>query len=351
MPATSIRLPFEFSWYCVAILSAVAGCNPSPPPATDGTSAPTINAVATPANTTPAHDTPPLEVTDFLDRKVTLPGVPKRIVSIAPKNTESLFALGAGDLVVGVTSYCNFPAEAKARDQVGGFSAKSLSLEKILSLQPDLVMAAGELHRPVIEQLEGLKIPVVALAAETFDELYRELRLIGTLTGHAAEAEQLVKGMQQRVAAVQERAQAIPTEERVTVLYQAWDDPFRAAGPASYPGQLIELCGAKNIIADTTDRFPQVSLEVILDRDPDVIVAPTMAGTPITVERLSARAGWGNLKAVRTQRLHVIDGDQVSRCGPRLATALEDMAHAIYPERFPMPGIGNAEETPGEPSP
>ena len=129
-----------------------------------------------------------MTVVDGLDRKVTLPRVPARIVSLAPKNTELLFAIGAGERVVGVTNYCNFPPEARSRKRIGGFSSKSQSLEKIVALKPDLVVAAGELQWPSITELERLGVPVASLGAESLAGLYRELDLLGRLTGHEDDA-------------------------------------------------------------------------------------------------------------------------------------------------------------------
>jgi iron complex transport system substrate-binding protein len=116
-----------------------------------------------------------------------------------------------------------------------------------------------------------------------------------------------------------------------------WDDPLTAAGPNSYAGQLLELCGATNIISDVSARYPPISHEVLLARNPDVIIAAAMTSRRWTVESLYARTGWENLKAVQQGRLHLLDGDAVSRCGPRLVEVLEAMAHAIYPDRFAAP--------------
>lgn len=279
----------------------------------------------------------PLTVTDGLKRSVTFARKPERIVSLAPKNTEMVYAFGLGKNLVGNTSYCNFPEEAKTVEKVGGFSARSISLEKVVALKPDVVLAAGALHQSVINELERLEIPVLALGAESHDELYEELTLLGRVTGHEEEAADIVEKMQTRIGRVQEVAKRIPEEERVTVFYLTWDDPLMGAGPKSLAGQLITLCGAKNLIEDVSAEYPQISQEALLARDPQVIVAPQMASLPVTVEGLRAKPGWENLRAFKENRVHVLNGDLMSRCGPRLVEALEQMAHAAYPERFPLP--------------
>ncbi|MBI1895017.1 MAG: ABC transporter substrate-binding protein [Acidobacteria bacterium] len=314
-------------------LFAAAGCGTRLEPAAPTKSKEDLE-IPDAAPSEPSHNEAPRTVTDSLHRKVTLPRRPERIVSLAPKNTEELFAVGAGDRVVGVTSYCNYPPESREREKIGGFSSKSISLEKIVSLQPELVVAAGRIHEPIIAELDRLDIPVVALGAESFDELFRELKMLGTLVGREKATGPLIERLRSRVRAIQEIAETIKPEKRVTAFYLTWDEPLTAAGPASYVGQMIEICGGANIISDASSQYPQISLEVLIDRNPDVILAASMGSMRRSVESLRAKPDWSNLKAVRNNRVYLLDSDLVSRCGPRLVDALEDMAHALYPERF-----------------
>jgi iron complex transport system substrate-binding protein len=217
----------------------------------------------------------PLTVNDNLKRTVVLPRVPERIVSLAPKNTELLFAIGAGAQVVGVTSQCNYPPEALDRERVGVFSGKSLSLEKIVSLRPDLVVSAGEFHRAVVNELERLGLTVVAMGADSLTELYSEIQLMGEMSGHVDQSAALVSQMRDRVERVRESTRHISPAQRVTVYYQVWDAPLTAAGPASFIGEMIELAGGINIVTDRAARYPQISEEALLQLNPDVILAPT----------------------------------------------------------------------------
>ncbi len=276
----------------------------------------------------------PKTVVDGLDRKVTLPRMPARIVSLAPKNTELLFAIGAGEQVVGVTRFCNFPPEARRREQIGGFSSESQSLERIVALKPDLVVAAGELQWPSITELERLGVPVASLGAESLAGRYRELDLLGRLTGHEVDAARLTEVLKHRVERVVETARTIKPEQRVTVFYHVWSEPLLGAGAGSYIGDLIELCGGINVISDARERYPHISQEVLFARNPEVILAPTAEAERLTVERLRMRPGWSNLRAVRNNRVYLIDGDLISRCGPRLVDALEIMARSLYPGCF-----------------
>lgn len=308
-------------------LGVAAGCGDAGVPAGGERS------LATPAPSPPtAHF--PLTVTDGLGRQVTLPTSPGRIVSLAPKNTELLFALGAGDRLVGVTTYCNHPPEASERPKVGGFTSSSINLERVLGLRPDLVLCVGDLHRPTIEQLELLHVPVLALGAESLRALLDELELLGLVLERESASERLRASMQRRVEQIRGRLHDLPAEQRLKVFYQVWEDPLTAAGPASYLGELIELAGGENIVSAADAPYLRISEEELLVRNPDVIIAPSMGASRIDREQLLRRPAWRNLRAVQTGRVYVLDGDLVSRCGPRIIDALEKVACLLYPERF-----------------
>ncbi|MGM0489193.1 MAG: ABC transporter substrate-binding protein [Planctomycetota bacterium] len=279
----------------------------------------------------------PLTIRDSLDRQIKLPREPKRIISIAPKNTELLFAVGAGEQVVGVTSYCNYPPEAQEVDQVGGFSTQSLSIEKIVSLKSDLILAAGSFHDSLIGELERLQIPVVAMGGESISDLFEEIQQVGRITGHARQAERLVRSLRKEIDGVKATAQTIPKKERVTVFYQVWEEPLSAAGPRSCVGELIEICGGVNVFEEESRPYTPISEEVLFDRNPQVILAPRAHDVPVTVESIGQKPGWDQLRAVRNNRIHLIGGDLVSRCGPRVVHALKQIAHALYPSHFEKP--------------
>ncbi|GAB4566520.1 MAG: ABC transporter substrate-binding protein [Anaerolineae bacterium] len=321
----------------VTLAACAAGPAAAPTVPSDTPVPPTPTPTATPLPPTPTP-TPVVEgitVTDALGREVTVQATPQRIVSLAPSNTEILFAVGAGDQVVGVTKYCDYPPEApEGRTIVGGFSAKSISVETIVSLQPDLVLAAGAIQQPVIEALEQMQIPVIALDAATFDDVYANIRLVGHLTGHEDQAEQVVAEMQDRVAAVTAAVADIPADQRVSVFWEVWDEPLMTAGPHTFIGQMIELAGGVNIFADVEEDYPQISAEEVVASNPDVILGPDSHGDKMTPEQIAQRPGWDGIAAVQAGRVILVDGDIVSRPGPRLADGLEAIARALYPDRF-----------------
>jgi iron complex transport system substrate-binding protein len=311
--------------YLLAVLltGVLAACAPTPVPSA---------AIPIPPTATPGPF--PLTLTDDLEREVTLSALPQRVVSLAPSNTEILFAVGAGDQVVGVTQYCNYPLEAQNREQIGGFSAKTISVEKIVALEPDLVLAAGAIHQPVIEALEQLDVPVYALDPNTLDDVYTGIELVGRMTGHEEEAAQTVEEMKGSVAAVTEQVATIPQEDRLTVYWEVFDEPRMTAGPGTFTGQLIELAGGVNIFADVSEEYPQISDEVVIGRNPAVIMGPETMGDKLTIETVAQRPGWDQVDAVQNRCIYLFDGDMVSRSGPRLAQVLEVMAKALYPDLF-----------------
>jgi len=178
-------------------------------------------------------------MTDTLGRQVTIKTLPQRIVSLAPSNTERLFAVGAWHAVVGVTTVDTYPPEVTTVRQVGGFVPQSLSVETIVSLKPDLVLAAGELRRPTIEALERLGLTVVAIEdPSSFDEVYIDIMLVGRLTSHEQEARRVVEEIQARMQRVRQTVETLPQEKRVTVFYEVYDEPLMTVGRTTIIGQL-----------------------------------------------------------------------------------------------------------------
>lgn len=281
---------------------------------------------------------PSLTVVDQLGRSVGLAGPARRVVSLTPSNTETLFALGAGDRVVGVTKYCNFPKAATALPTIGGFAARTISVEAIVALAPDVVLAGDENQRPVIEALEQLGVPVVAIKVRGFDDLAAAIRLQGRVMGCEAQAEALNAETRRRVAAVVARAAQIPPEQRLRVYWEVFDEPLVSAGPRSIVGQLIALSGGINIFSEVAEDYPHISGEAVLRADPQLILGPTsMRNGSLSVERLRARPGWADVTAVRTGRVSAFADETVSRPGPRLAEGLEAIARHLYPAWFPAP--------------
>ena len=321
------------------LLTLMAGCAPQVTPtavpvATEmpATDAPATEAPATQAPTEPAIETT-LILTDGLGREVTLNGLPQRIVSLAPSNTEILFAIGAGDQVVGRDTLSDFPEEAGSVTDIGS-TFDALNTELIVSLEPDLVLAA-EINTPEqVKQLEDLGLTVYYLKNPlTLEEMYGNLELVAQLTGHREEAAALVESLQARVAAVDEKI--APLSSRPGVFYELdATDPAKpyTAGKGTFITQLIDRAGAYNIASDL-EGYPQMSLEQVVAADPAVIILGD-ARYGVSPESIAQRPGWENLSAVKNGQVLPFNDDLVSRPGPRLVDALEELAKLLRPELF-----------------
>jgi iron complex transport system substrate-binding protein len=276
----------------------------------------------------------PLTLFDGLGREVTLAAKPQRIISLLPSNTEVLFALGVGDRVVGVTTYDNYPPEALEKTQIGGLTVETISIETILSLEPDLILAHDENQLETINTLTDNGLTVFALNTVGIADVYRSLDWVGQLTDTQAEAETLKRQIQADIAAVNAKIEQVSADDRPTVFYEVWDDPLMSAGPNTFIGQLISLGGGSSVFSDLPDDYPLISPEVLLARNPSVILGPEQHIDPFTVETVAARPGWGEIAAVQNGRVYPLDADIISRPGPRLGQALQLIAAALYPDLF-----------------
>ncbi|MFC2054102.1 ABC transporter substrate-binding protein [Chloroflexota bacterium] len=274
------------------------------------------------------------EFVDALDRIIVVETPPLRIVSLAPSVTESLFAIGAGDLVVGRTEYCDFPVEAETRPIVGGFSSKSISIETILDLEPDLVIGGTTLQAEIITALETAKINSFVIQPEGVEEIIDSIQLLGMVTNRQDGADALVADMQSRINAITEVVSTISEEERLTVFYEVWHEPLMTTTPHTFIGELIQLAGGINIFANIEEAYPSVSAEQILMANPDVILGPSSHGDQLTVEVISLREGWQDLISVQNEAIYLVEGNIISRSGPRIVDALEMIAVLLYPEYY-----------------
>ncbi|MCQ3938187.1 MAG: hypothetical protein DPW18_14220 [Chloroflexi bacterium] len=309
----------------------IAGCGPASTPTVEPAPTPTAVPATQPPTEAPTEEAS-LTFVDDAGREITLDGIPQRIVSLAPSNTEILFAVGAGPQVVGRDEFSDYPPQAAQIDSVGG-SMGEFSVETIVSLKPDLVLAA-EINTPeLIHQLEDLGLKVYYLRnPTTLEEMYTNLETAAALTGH--DVSDLVESLKARVAAVDEKIATVT--ERPSVFYEIdASDPAKpwTYGPGTFGDLLIERAGGVNIGSVASDPYPQLSLEQIVVANPSVIVlGDAMWG--VTVESVQARPGWETIAAVQNGSIFPIDDNLISRPGPRLVDGLEALAKILHPELF-----------------
>ncbi len=259
---------------------------------------------------------------------------PQRVVSLSPSTTEMLFAIGAGEQVVGDTSYCNYPAEAADREIIGGFSAKTISVETIISLNPDLVIAGVSAHQPIVDTLRSAGITVLTIEPKSISDILNIIVELGIITGHEKEANNVSTNISTRIDALNDKLNRLKENERIKVFYEVWDAPLMTAGPKSFTGQMITKAGAINIFSDAKGDYPQISAEELISRNPQVILTSDTHGDKLTVDAMAQREGWESIDAVINNKVILLDGNIVSRPGPRVIDAIEKIANSIYPELF-----------------
>jgi len=269
--------------------------------------------------------------TDDMGRAVTIDKIPQRIVSHVPSITETLFALGLGERVVGVSDYCDYPEEAKLKPSVGDYF--NPSIENIVALDPDLVLTDG--HGENVKQLDSLGITYMGIDPKDFDGIFKDIELLGKVTGVEGEASKLIKDMQEDVSRVLNRVKDVP-KVRVFYVIDATDLTLPwTAGPGSFIDSLITMAGGENIDAEATGAWVQFNIEEVISSDPEIIILPAEHGTAFTSpEMLKGHPAWRETTAVKQGGIYIIEGDLVDGYGPRIVQGLEEMAKIIHPELF-----------------
>jgi len=279
--------------------------------------------------------TEPVMVTDGLGRSIRLDAPAKSIVSMAPSNTEILFAIGAGSQVVGRDEFSDYPPEAKDIANIGG-GFGDYNLEVITSLQPDLILASSLQPSELIQTLEDLGFTVFVLANPTeMEGLFSNLMIVAELTGHQSQASMLVESLRNRVKAVEEKIATV--DDPILVFYELDATDPKApwtAGPGTFVDTLISMAGGVNLGSKMQGEWVQISVEEIIIQDPDVIILGDYTWGGVTPEDVASRTGWEGLSAVQTSRVYPFDDNLVSRPGPRLVVGLEEMARLLYPNLF-----------------
>jgi iron complex transport system substrate-binding protein len=271
--------------------------------------------------------------TDDMGREVIINEIPQRLVSHVPSITEMLFALGLEERVVGVSDYCDYPEAALSKTSVGNYF--NPSLENIVALEPDLVLTDG--HSEGIVQLGELEPPInyMVIDPKDIDGIFEDLELLGKVTGTEGEAEELIENMQDSIADVLALVEGSP-RPRVLYIIDATDLTFPwTAGPGSFVDTFITMAGGENVAAGAQGAWVQLSLEEIVNADPEIIILPAKHGTAFTSpETLMEHPVWQGTAAVKKGGIFIIDDDLVSRSGPRIIQGLEELARIIHPELF-----------------
>lgn len=262
---------------------------------------------------------------DGLGRSVLLPLWPQRIISLAPSVTETLFLLGAGERVVGVTTYCDWPDEARRKPKIG--TLLDPNFEVILAARPDVVIAstAGN-DRQAVLKLAELGAPVFVTAPRDVERIFDTVKQIARITGEEARGTQLVAEMKARIDRIRG---LIGKRPPLSALFITWFEPLLAPGRRTFETDVLRLAGLESITADSEEYYPRYSLEQVLKKDPDVILTVRHAGSPFP--DLRVLAGWKELRAVREGRVHIVS-EVLQHPSPRFVDGLEEVTKLLYGE-------------------
>ena len=319
--------PRRLSAPLLVLVIALAACAPAPSTSGESPASPSPGSSA-PAPSAAAF---PTTITDDAGREVTLEAEPGRIVSLAPSNTEIVCAIGACDRIVGVTDFDDYPPEVADIDKV--VTQAQVDVEAVVAAEPDLVLAAGNELTPttVIDQLDGLGLPVLVLYPESLDEVIDDVELVGQAIGEVDAAATLMDDMEARIAAV---ADAVSGLDRPRTFYEVsvFEGTIYTAGEGSFLASLIETAGGEPITGDALST--SIELEDLVAADPELILLGDATYDPtITPETVAARPGWDQMTAVHHGDIRVVTEDVViTRPGPRIVEGLEALAGHIHPD-------------------
>ncbi|MFC5648511.1 ABC transporter substrate-binding protein [Paenibacillus solisilvae] len=292
-------------------------------------------------NTAPADETPaavndtanaekatvyPLTVKDATGTDLTFAEAPQKIVTLLPSETEAVYAVGAGEQVVGVDDYSNYPEAAAAKEKIGGMEA---NIEKIVSLKPDLVLASSSMSKPVVDKLRALKLTVYASDPKTYDAVIDKITQIGVILDHAKEAAEVTKHMQDVRQQVTDAVKEAPKPNVYLEFSPGW-----TVGKGEFLDELLTIAGGNNI--STKSGWYEIDPEAVLKANPDTIIYASMTvkegeKNPI-LAAIETRPGWNTTKAMTNKQLFEVNQDPLVRVGPRLAEGLLEVAKKLHPD-------------------
>ncbi len=281
--------------------------------------------------------------TDDSGTTITLDGPPERIVSLSPSSTEILAALGLLDRVAGVTDVCDYPPEVRNLTRIGGYS--SVSIERVAAVNPDLVIASDLTPAETVARLRGLGLTVMLLAPKSIDHVLQDIRLVGEVTGTGARADALVADLSRRMAG----ASGGDATDRPRVAHVVWHTPLYVSGNATMQDDIVSRSGGANAFADH-DGWSTVSLEEFLRANPDIIIVSSGDGMiasnrDVILDEFTTNPQYASLSAVENGRVFAVDADMLSRPGPRVADATEEVSRIIA--AFDVDRAGGNASAPG----
>mgnify|MGYP000332456623 CR=1 FL=1 len=274
----------------------------------------------------------PVTITDSLDNEFTLEEKPTKIISLSPNMTEVLFAVGAGENVVGVTNFADYPQEATEVEIIGSITEPNI--EKIITMEPDVVIASSVNKMETIERLRELNVKVAGFSANSVDMAIENIKTVSKLTGNQEKGEEIVTEMYIKIGEMTNLVEDhLENNKKRKVFYEIWNDPLYTAGKNNFIDDLVNMAGGINIGRLAEGQWPQYNLEKLLIEDPEVYIStPHSADREVSKEKIKNRAQYQSISAIKNDRVYVIDQDILNRASPRLVKGLALMTKAIFPE-------------------
>lgn len=269
-----------------------------------------------------------ISMEDGFGNRVEIEKAPERIISLAPSNTEILYALGLGEKIVGVTAFCDYPLEALDVEKIGDFNG--VNFEKVIELEPDLIVNYGILEDDARKVYSDAGIPVLSFMPESIDEVIYTINQIAIATDSEDIGNDLVQSMEQHR---DEIIAKIQDTDEVKVFYEVWHEPLMAAGAGSFVDGLINLANGINVASDAEGEYPNYDIEQLIENNPEVYLTANDLPEK-TVESIEGRPGYEDIAAIKNGDVYLLDGNILSRPGPRIVEAFEIIAQKIHPEAF-----------------
>ncbi|HJJ55921.1 MAG TPA: ABC transporter substrate-binding protein [Methanocorpusculum sp.] len=281
----------------------------------------------------PANEWIPVTVTDDFNNTIKIDKEPLRIISLSPSNTEILFALGLGDRVVGVTTFCNYPEKVKSIDKIGGFEPQSIDIEKITTKKPDLILVSFGNGYDNVKKLKKQGFTVICLNPKNIQDTIKNIELIGKSTGRSSEAITVIESIKTKIDTVNDKLKnSIP----VKTFYCCGVDPIFVAGKNTFIDDIITKSGANNCFKDVK-RWGTVDIERIITENPECIIVDSNMDAKNPDSILNYFYNESRLKditAVKERKIYSINGDMINRAGPRIGDAVTTVATILHPEIF-----------------
>jgi len=278
----------------------------------------------------------PLSIIDDLGRNVTIRVKPSRIVSLIPSASELVYAVGAGNLLVGIDQFSAYPDELVQRVKSGNLtvvgSGQNPDLDKIVSLDPHVILINGPSHFSAkgVQRLSELGYTIISLNAQNISAVFQNIELVGKITGNSEQASRLTANLEERIMKVES---AVKNAPKVRVYAENWSDPLFSVGPGSIQEELIIKAGGINVFSDLPKKSAQVTPEAVIAKNPQVIV---LFHRLTKLDEVKTRPGWNVIEAVKSNRVHYISEEEnlapYGAPGPRIVDGLEKIAALIHPE-------------------